>query len=163
MTEIIDVAQDLGLPVGAQIDVQGRLATLARADGRHDDGVAIRRFSYNDQEESRDVLFLSHQELLDYHTQERLPYTFVPEDDDVMIPLAGRQDVDHVVQQSLSRALANHQERFQRLPADQQAAIAQLVAEKKEKLVSLLEQQTGCITAATVTHLLQATMEDDAD
>lgn len=114
-----------------------------------------------------DVIFLRNDTLLDIQTQDELHFRYISSDNSaVMFVDGGRQGIEELVNNILISAMEKASEIWAALPRDQQAIMAEKVAEKKEKLVELLfshleENDNEPVTAEAVTDLLQRTMADE--
>jgi hypothetical protein len=151
-------------------------ATLLPHDGRVvDENVAIRTLDYDPYpdggfpERSReDVVFLGPNLLVDPVTRDdlrfrRLGETHDIEDDDEedetdLCMDGGREDLERIVNETLAAALAKQSAKWQALSVAQQSHIASVIAEKKEALLTLLEQHQGVITGPVMQQLLAQAM-----
>jgi len=171
-------------------------ATLLPHDGRTDDSVAIRTLEYDSYPEGgfpdkskEDVIFIGHNTVLNYKgpdavveegdeeiLQFRLPgrSSDGAEGDGGAVYVTDRDDIEKVVNDILVSAMANNESKFKNLDRASQAHIAQKVASKREKLISLLEQRFltggddaktrssggGIVTPADMREILAQTMND---
>jgi hypothetical protein len=153
-------------------------ATLLPHDGRVvDENVAIRTLDYDPYpdggfpERSReDVVFLGPNLIVDPVTREDLRFRrlgetldFIDDDDDEdgndEIDISGgRDDLERIVNETLAAALAKQSTKWQALSVAQQSHIASVIAEKKEALLTLLEQHEGVITGPVMQQLLAQAM-----
>lgn len=148
-------------------------ATLLPHDGRvvAEEGVAIRTLDYDPYPEGgfperslEDVVFLGQDLLVDPVTRDELRFRRLGEthdiddedDEDAIFCIDSRDDLERVVNELLANALANQSAKWQSLSVAQQAQIASAVAEKKETLLTLLDQHRGSVVTGPVMQQLLA-------
>jgi hypothetical protein len=123
-------------------------ATLLEHDGRTEDNVAIRTLLYDPypdggftETSSEDVVFMGHNMLLSYPSQDELQYRVLTDDgSEVAYVLSNDQDIEDLVDTILSNALQNTKTNFQALPRSKQMIMAEKIATKKEKLIQLMKE-----------------------
>ena len=191
--EVLDLALTMGIKAGDRLEVEWEIgdaegkeedvttrwwgATLLEHDGKtEEEGVAIRVIEYDAlpdhgfPEKSREeVIFISHDVLVDYETQDQLPFRLLSDDDSAVFWIRG-EEIGELVNTILQSAMSKTAGGFNGLPRAQQAAVAEKIAAKKEKLVELLQNHIkeirettgnrGVVTAEDAQRLLaQAMME----
>jgi hypothetical protein len=142
-------------------------ATLLGHDGRTEDSVAVRVLDYDPFPEGgfpegspEDVIFMGHDVLIDPNTNQELHYRREGEDDSSAVWL-GREGVEEVVNATLSNAMQKNSKSWNGLSRAQQGSIAEIIAQKKEKLVQLLlSQPNKLITTSEMQAIIAQTMQE---
>lgn len=186
-TEVLDLANMLSFKPGDRFEVNWEIiqdedgntsstpqqrwwgATLLEHDGRTEDSVAIRVLDYDPypeggfSERSReDVIFLGRDMLIDPCAHQEMEFRREGDEEDNSSPLdVGRQGIEEVVNDTLSNAFQKNSASWNSLSRSQQASVADVIRQKKEKLVQiLLSQPDGVITSTTMQDILARTMHE---
>jgi len=137
-------------------------ATLLPYDGRVKEQVAVRTLKYDPYPEggfpeysSEDVIFLSSNMLADPETRDYLNYRKAGSEEEYEL-----DSVECTVNSILEAALSKNKAAWNTMSAAQQADIASKIALKKQKLVSLLQEQTGVVTSQGMQAILAKTMSE---
>ncbi|KAL7567701.1 hypothetical protein ACA910_012038 [Epithemia clementina (nom. ined.)] len=148
---------------GTKVDTHWWGATLLPFDGRIKDQVAIRTLEYDaypqggfPEKSKEDVVFLDHNVLADPENMDQVLYYRRAGSEETY----GIDSVEPVVNQILQNVLAKNQQAWNHLTPAQQAHIASKIAAKKQKLVDLLQQQTGLVTSQEMQAILAQTMNE---
>uniref|UniRef100_A0A7S2V7Q8 Uncharacterized protein n=1 Tax=Entomoneis paludosa TaxID=265537 RepID=A0A7S2V7Q8_9STRA len=180
--EVLDLAVSLGYKDGDRIEVEWDVeddhnvatrwwgATLLPHDGRYhsdEENVAIRTLHYDPYPEGgflesskEDVIFLSPNLLADPTTREPLNYRRQGSEEELVVE-ANESSLEGAVNAILQGALAKNQAAWNTMTPAQQAQIASKIAQKKEKLVSLLmQQETKTVTGTDMNAILAQTMSE---
>ena len=173
--EVLDLAKTLGYKAGDRFEMKWEIegengesttrwwaATLLEHDGRTEDSVAIRVLDYDPYPEGgfpdrskEDVIFLGKDTLVNPVSQDELSYRPLGEEGVWL----GRDDVEGVVNATLQKAFQKNSQAWGSMSSAQQAVIASAVAEKKEKLLDLLLNQTsGVVDSDVMKSILSKTM-----
>jgi len=192
--EVLDLALTMGIKAGDRLEVEWEIgdaegkededvttrwwgATLLEHDGKtEEEGVAIRVLEYDAlpelgfPEKSREeVIFISHDVLVNYETQDQLPFRLLSDDDSAVFWVRG-EEIGELVNTILQSAMSKTAGGFNGLPRAQQALVAEKIAAKKEKLVELLQNHIkeirettgnrGVVTAEDAQRLLAQAMRE---
>jgi hypothetical protein len=142
-------------------------ATLLEHNGRTEDSVAVRVLDYDPYPEGgfpehspEEVIFLGRDILIDPNTHEEMHYRREGDDDSSAVYL-GREGVEEVVNESLANAMQKNSKSWNGLSRAQQASIADIIAQKKEKLLELLlSQPNGVVTTSEMHAIIAKTMAE---
>lgn len=182
--EVLDLANILGYKSGDRFEVCWELvpegadetaepeqrwwgATLLEHDGRTEDSVAVRVLRYDAYPQGgfaerslEDVIFLGRDNLIDPSNHQEMEYRREGQDDSEST-YVNRDDIEQVVNDTLSNAFKKNSASWNNLSRSQQASIAEIVAEKKERLVELLlNQPNRVITPSQMQDILARTMQE---
>jgi hypothetical protein len=143
-------------------------ATLLEHDGRTEDSVAVRVLDYDPYPEGgfpehspEEVIFLGRDTLIDPNTHEEMHYRHEGDDDSSAVYL-GREGVEEVVNETLANAMQKNSKSWNGLSRAQQASIADIIAQKKEKLLELLlGQPNGVVTTSEMHAIIAKTMQGE--
>jgi hypothetical protein len=144
-------------------------ATLLPHDGRTEDSVAIRVLDYDPypaagfhERSQEDVIFLGEHHLVTPDSQ--TDYIFRREGSDYEEPDEGSDDnvvwynegdLNDTLNDILMSAMKKNHQVWNRLPASEQARLAETIAEKKEKLMDVLKGRKDVITSSSIQGILQ--------
>jgi hypothetical protein len=166
----LDLAETFGYKQGDRLEVLWEVemdgettkkwwgATLDPSDGRTEDGVAIRVLHYDSfpeagfQECYDDVIFMGEDLLVSPDSQTQLQYRRLGSTEPIV--WYNERDLGAQLNNILMGALSKHSESWKSLPPAQQAAIAEKIAKKKEKLLEALKAHKTIITSASVKEIL---------
>lgn len=180
--ETVDLARLMELAPGTRLKVHWEItkdtgeslthwwgATLLAHDGRSHDGVAIRVLEYDTfddggfaEKSQEDVIFIGKDVLVNFPSEEQLPYKVMAEDDSEVF-FSSVEEVEGIIDNILAAALEKASAGFQALPRSRQAAIADTISRKKEKLVSLIREHLAdhtVLTEQNVRDLMAQTVAD---
>jgi len=179
--EVLDLANTLGFKVGDRLEVEWEImnesdnsdskthwwaATLLEHNGRTEDSVAIRTLDYDPYPEGgfpersqEEVIFMGEDLLIDPVSHQELRYRREGEDSTVWY--GKRDDVEELINTTLMNAMMKNAGSWKSLSSAQQAAIAEMVAVKKEKLMDLMSNHPkGVITSTDMQSILAQVMEE---
>lgn len=166
----LDLAETFGYKQGDRIEVLWEVdmngdvskkwwgATLDPFDGRTEDGVAVRVLHYDSFPEAGfeecydDVIFMGEDLLVSPDSQTQLQYRRAGSTEPIV--WYNETDLGEQLNSILMGALSKHSESWKSLPPAQQAAIAEKIAKKKEKLLEALKAHKTIITSASVKEIL---------
>jgi hypothetical protein len=168
----LDLAVTLGYKEGDRLEVQWEIendngeievhwwgATLLKHDGRTEDSVAIRQLlydAYKDFEPSKeDVIFIGYDELASPDSQNQMKFRREGQEE---VLWYNEGDLEQTLNGILMGAMTKNQNTWKTLPQAQQAAIAEKIAAKKEKLMAALRDHVGVITSETIQGLMQTAL-----
>eukprot|EP00980_Cylindrotheca_fusiformis_P006474 scaffold1377_cov126-Cylindrotheca_fusiformis.AAC.19 len=168
----LDLAVTLGYKEGDRLEVQWEIendkgevevhwwgATLLEFDGRTEDSVAIRQLlydAYRDFEPSKeDVIFIGYDELASPDSQNQMKFR---REDREEVLWYNEGDLEETLNGILMGAMTKNQSTWKTLPPAQQAAIAEKIAMKKEKLMAALKAHDGVITSDTIQGLMRSAL-----
>jgi hypothetical protein len=142
-------------------------ATLLEHDGRTEDSVAVRILDYDPYPEGgfpehspEEVIFLGRDILIDPNTHEEMNYRREGDDDSSAV-YVGREGIEDVVNETLANAMQKNSKSWNGLSRAQQASIADIIAQKKEKLLQLLlSQPNGVVTTKGMHAIIAKTMAE---
>jgi hypothetical protein len=166
----LDLAETFGYKQGDrlevlwEVDMAGEVskkwwgATLDPSDGRTEDGVAVRVLHYDSFPEAGfaecydDVIFMGEDLLVSPDSQTQLKYRRHGSTEPIV--WYNERDLGEQLNTILMGALSKHSESWKSLPPAQQAAIAEKIAKKKEKLLDALKAHKTIIASASVKEIL---------
>ena len=171
----LDLAVTIGYNPGDRIEVQWEVetddgdivvkwwgATLKTFDGRTTDSVAIRTLHYDacpelgfSEPNDEDVVFLGPDLLVSPDATTQLQYRREGEEEDVL--WLNEDEMDEQLNAILMGALAKNQGAWQKLPAAQQAMIADKIKNQKEVLLKVLKSKKEIITSSSIKDILKET------
>jgi hypothetical protein len=186
-----DLASILGIKAGDRLEVKWDIgeetkpneneqvttrwwgATLLETDGKVEDGCAIRTLEYDAWPEGgfpdksrEEIIFIGRDTLVDVETQDQMEFRLLSEDNSAVF-FVGIDEVESLVNTLLEGALKKAAGSFNTLPRAHQAAIADKIASKKEKLIELLQNYMSdedsanrVVTAADAHRLLAQAMQE---
>ena len=149
-------------------------ATLLEHDGKFEDGCAIRALEYDawpeggfPEKSTEEIIFIGRDTLVDVETQDQMEFRLLSEDNSAVF-FVGIDEVESLVNTLLEGALQKSAGSLNTLPRARQAAIADKIASKKEKLINLLknymrtdDNTNRVVTAADAHRLLAQAMQED--
>jgi hypothetical protein len=166
----LDLAEIFGYKQGDRLEVLWEVtmdgdvsnkwwgATLDPSDGRTEDGVAVRVLHYDSFPEAGfeecydDVIFMGEDLLVSPDSQTQLKYRRSGTTEPIV--WYNERDLGEQLNSILMGALSKHSESWKSLPPAEQAAIAEKIAKKKEKLLEALKAHKTIITSASVKEIL---------
>jgi hypothetical protein len=171
----LDLAITLGYKEGDRLEVQWEIenddgaievhwwgATLLKYDGRTEDSVAIRQLlydAYNVFEPSKeDIIFIGYDELASPDSQNQMKFRREGQEE---VLWYNEGDLEQTLNGILMGAMTKNQNTWETLPQAQQAAIAEKIAAKKEKLMAALRDHDGVITSETIHSVMQTALSEE--